>query len=260
MDTTKPAREHTVGVVAELAGVSVRTLHHYDEIGLLEPSDRSTAGYRLYSTEDLRRLQRILFYRELDFDLGTIATILADPKITDEDRLRQQRHLLADRITRHQAMIATIDKELAARKLGMNLTPQERLEVFGGTRLEDNADRAEQRWGESPLWRQRQQRASNYSQQDWTQIRAEQAGIHQSLLDAMRAGTPATAPAVMDLAEQHREHLHRRFHDCDHDTHRELAAAYLANERIGLNFDDVAPGLSRYIHDAIIANANRQTT
>jgi DNA-binding transcriptional MerR regulator len=62
------ATEYTVGVVAELAGVSVRTLHHYDEIGLLEPNERSAAGYRLYSTDDLRRLQRILFYRELDFD------------------------------------------------------------------------------------------------------------------------------------------------------------------------------------------------
>lgn len=69
----------------------------------------------------------------------------------------------------------------------------------------------------------------------------------------MNAGTPATAPAVMDLAEQHRHHLERWFHDCDYDVHRQLAAVYLANERLGLNFDDVAPGLSRYIHDTIIA-------
>jgi MerR family transcriptional regulator, thiopeptide resistance regulator len=64
----------------------------------------------------------------------------------------------------------------------------------------------------------------------------------------------------MDLAEQHRHHLARWFHDCDYDVHRQLAAVYLANERIDLNFDDVAPGLSRYIHDAIIANADRAAT
>ncbi|GAA5064535.1 DNA-binding transcriptional MerR regulator [Thermocatellispora tengchongensis] len=249
--------EYTVGVVVELAGVSVRTLHHYDEIGLLEPSERSAAGYRLYSGEDLRRLQRILFYRELDFDLGTIGAILADPARTDADRLREQRRLLTGRIERYQAMVAVIDRELDARRLGITLTPEERLEVFGGTRLEDNAAQAERRWGGSEQWRQRQRRTSGYAAEDWLEIRREQAGIHQRLLDAMRAGAPATDPAVMDLAEEHRLHIDRRYHDCDHDTHRALARSYLANERIGLNFDDVAPGLSRYVHDAIIANAER---
>jgi len=252
--------EHTVGVVAELTGVSVRTLHHYDEIGLLEPSDRSAAGYRLYSADDLRRLQRILFYRELDFDLGTIGAVLAEPGVSDEDRLRTQRELLGERIARYQAMTAVIDRELAARKLGLTLTPQERLEVFGSTRLEDNADRAEQRWGGTEQWRQRQRRASAHSARDWLAIRAEQSGIHQRLLDAMRAGVPATSPTAVDLAEEQRLHLHRWFHDCDHDTHRRLAAAYLANERIGRNYDDMAPGLSRYVHDAITANADRATT
>jgi DNA-binding transcriptional MerR regulator len=251
------AKEYTVGVVAELAGVSVRTLHHYDEIGLLEPNERSAAGYRLYSADDLRRLQRILFYRELDFDLDVIGVILADPALTDVDRLNEQRRLLTERIAHHEAMITVIDRELNARKLGISITPEERLEVFGSTRLEDNAVHAEQRWGDSEMWRQRQRRASKYSAEDWLEIRAEQSGIHQRLLDAMRAGTPATDPAVMDLAEEHRSHLDRRFHDCDHDAHRVLAKSYLANERIGRNYDDMAPGLSRYVHDAIIANADR---
>ena len=249
--------EYTVGAVAELAGVSVRTLHHYDEIGLLEPEERTAAGHRQYSADDLRRLQRILFYRELDFDLDTIGTILDDPERTDADRLDEQRRLLTERIARHQAMVALIDQELKARKLGLTLTPRERLEVFGNTRLEDNADRAERQWGGSERWAQRRDRAAGYTAEDWKAIRAEQSVIHQRLLDAMRAGTPATDPAVMDLAEEQRLHLHRWFHDCDHDTHRTLARAYLANERIGLNFDDVAPGLSRYIHDAINANADR---
>jgi MerR family transcriptional regulator, thiopeptide resistance regulator len=248
--------EYTVGAVAELAGVSVRTLHHYDEIGLLEPSDRNAAGYRLYSPADLTRLQRILFYRELDFDLATIATMLTD---TDEDQLHRQRDLLTGRITRHQAMVTAIDRELNARKLGLTLTAQERLEVFGSTRLEDNADRAEQRWGSTESWAQRRRRVATYTKQDWLTIRAELADIHQRLHDAMRAGTPPTDPVVMDLAEQHRQHQARWFHDCDHDTHRQLAIAYRDNERIGLNLDDVVPGLSQYVHDAINANADRAT-
>jgi MerR family transcriptional regulator, thiopeptide resistance regulator len=200
-------------------------------------------------------LQRILFYRELDFDLATIATMLTD--VSDDDQLRHQRDLLTERVIRHQAMVAAIDRELNARKLGITLTARERLEVFGSTRIEDNAVRAEERWGGTEAWLRQRQRVSNYSQQEWLTIRTEQADIHQRLLDAMRAGTPADAPAVMDLAERHRRHRERWFHDCDYDTHRQLAAAYRDNERIGLNFDDVAPGLSKYVYDAITANAGR---
>jgi DNA-binding transcriptional MerR regulator len=252
--------EHTVGVIAELTGISIRTLHHYDEIGLLEPDGRSAAGYRLYSPEDLRRLQQILFYRELDFDLGSIAEILADPATTADDHLRRQRGLLTDRITRHRAMVTAIDRELAAHSLGITLSAAERLEVFGNTRLEDNAARAEQRWGDTATWRQRQERGAGRTKDDWLALRTEQNDIHLRLLDHMRRDVPADDPAVLDIAEEHRRHIHRWWHDCDHDTHDELARAYLANERIGRNYDDMAPGLSRYIHDAIIANSARAAT
>lgn len=251
------AEDYTVGTVAELTGISVRSLRHYDETGLLRPGRRSAAGYRLYSPDDLRRLQRIAFYRELGFGLDAIAAILADPRMKDEDHLERQRQLLSGQIARCQAMLAAVDKELAARKLGMFLTPQERLEVFGSTRLEDRAGEAEQRWGGTPQWEQRQQRAAGYTREDWLRLRAEQAGIHQRILNAMNDGVPATDPAVMDLAEEHRQHLHRWRHDCDYDTHRELAEAYRANERLGRNYDDMAPGMSQYIHDAIIANCQR---
>jgi MerR family transcriptional regulator, thiopeptide resistance regulator len=258
MDVNENDRtEYPIGAVAELAGVSVRTLHHYDEIGLLEPSERSLAGYRLYSPADLQRLQRILFYRELDFDLTTITAMLSEPGTTDEDQLHRQRDLLSGRIARHQAMITVIDRELNARKLGLTLTPKERLEVFGGTLLEDNASRAERQWGQTPDWQQRKERVAGHTVEDWRAIRTEQADIHQRMLDAMRAGTPPTDSVVMDLAERHRAFLERWFHDCDHEVHRRIAVAYRDNERIGLNLDDVAQGLSRYVHDAIIANADR---
>jgi DNA-binding transcriptional MerR regulator len=246
--------EYTVGAVAELTGISVRTLHHYDEIGLLEPSERSPAGYRLYSEADLRTLQRILFYRELDFDLSAIAAILGDPAT---DHLAEQRRLLADRITRHQTMVAVIDKELTARELGMTITPEERLEIFGSTQLEDNAGEILARWGDTERFRQPRERTAGYRCEDWLALQAEQADIHQRLAAAMTAGVAADSPEVMDLAEEHRRHLDRWRHDCDHATHRELARAYLANQRSGRNYDDMVPGLSRYIHDAIMANADR---
>jgi DNA-binding transcriptional MerR regulator len=204
------AEDYTVGVVAGLTGVSVRTLHHYDQTGLLQPGQRNAAGYRMYSPEDLQRLQRILFYRELGFGLEAIAAILADSESTNRDHLQRQRQLLADRIARCQVMMAVIDKELLARKMGLSLTPQERLEIFGSTRLEDHASQAERRWGGTAQLAQRQHRTSGYTRQDWLQLRTEQASIHQRLLDAMKDGLPATDPAVMDLAEEHRQHAATR--------------------------------------------------
>jgi len=244
------AEDYTVGAVAELTGVSVRTLHHYDETGLLRPSGRTAAGYRLYSPQDLQRLQRVLFYRELGFGLDTIAVIIDDPESTDADHLRRQRQLLAARVARCQALAAVIDKELSVRKLGISLTPQERLEVFGSTLLADLADQAEQRFGADAEWPE-QQRTSGYTLPDWQELLTESASIHHRLLDAMNDGVPAGDPAVMDLAEQQRQHIDRWFHDCGHDTHRRYAQGYLAND------DANAPGLWQYIHDAIIANCDR---
>ncbi len=242
------AKDYTVGAVAELTGVSVRTLHHYDEVGLLQPSGRNAAGYRLYSPEDLRRLQRVLFYRELGFSLDTIAVIVADPWSADGDHLRRQRQLLAARIARCQAMVAAIDKELSVRKVGISLTPQERLEVFGRLhlRLEDLADEA----GADVEWAQ-QQRMSVYTAQDWQELAGESASIHARLLDAMNAGVPAGDPAVMDLAEEQRQHFDRWFHDCDHEIHRRCAEGWLEAG------DDRDPALWQYIHDAVIANCQR---
>jgi len=97
--------EYTVGEVAHLSHISVRTLHHYDGIGLLTPSGRSAAGYRLYSDADLRRLQRILFYRELEFGLDETAEMLADPDAGAGDHLRRQHRLLRQRQSRDQALL-----------------------------------------------------------------------------------------------------------------------------------------------------------
>ncbi|MFI6042914.1 MerR family transcriptional regulator [Nocardia sp. NPDC051321] len=249
--------EYTVGTIAELTGVSIRTLHHYDEIGLLEPSARSAAGYRLYSDTDLQRLQRILFYRELDLGLPEITTVLADPTIDDADHLRRQHELLTAKTTRYQSMIASIDKELAARRIGITLTPTERLSVLGVDKLIDRADEITQKWGNTEEFAQRRDRTLHYTRQDWLTLCTEQAAIHQNLADAMQSGVPATSPQAMDLAEQHRQHLTRWFHDCPYEAHRTLATVYRTNQRSGLNYDDMAPGLSQYIHDAILANANR---
>lgn len=255
-----PDTEYTVGAAADVTGVSVRALHHYDEIGLLRPSRRNPAGYRIYSPDDLQRLQSIAFYRELGFDLADIAEILGDPDTTDEDHLRRQRELIDEQAGRLQAMLKLIDEELSARASGIALTPEQRREVFGDRRFTDHGEQARRQWGQTEPFAQRQQRTARYTKADWLQLRTELHAIHQGLADALLSGVPPTDPVAMDLAERHREHTDKWFHDCSHDTHVELAEHYRANRRRGRNYDDMVPGLSQYVHDAIHANHKRFAT
>ena len=124
--------EHlTVGRVAELAGVTVRTLHHYDEIGLVQPSARTAAGYRAYSAGDVERLREVLAYRRLGFGLREIADLVDDPATDAAARLRRLRGLLLEQRDRAAAMVTAIDGELEARARGIRTTPEEQLRMFG---------------------------------------------------------------------------------------------------------------------------------
>jgi DNA-binding transcriptional MerR regulator len=149
---------YSVGQVAALAGVTIRTLHHYDEVGLLSPGGRSAAGYRIYEDSDLERLQQILIYRKFGFTLKEISTIVDDRRTDAVGHLRRQRGLLTERIKRLSAMVDAIDHEMEARTIDIRLTPEERFEVFGEFRPEDYAEEAEQRWGETESYKESQRR------------------------------------------------------------------------------------------------------
>ncbi|MFJ7967776.1 methyltransferase domain-containing protein [Streptomyces sp. NPDC096324] len=124
--------EHlTVGRVAELAGVSVRTLHHYDEIGLVRPSARTPVGYRAYATGDVQRLREVLAYRRLGFGLREIADLVDDPATDAVTHLHRLRGLLLEQRDRAAAMVTAIDRELEARSMGIRTTPEEQLTMFG---------------------------------------------------------------------------------------------------------------------------------
>jgi DNA-binding transcriptional MerR regulator len=124
--------EHlAVGRLAELAGVTVRTLHHYDEIGLVCPSARTAAGYRAYSAGDVERLREVLAYRRLGFGLREIADLVDDPATDAVAHLHRLRGLLLEQRGRADAVVAAIDRELTARAKGMAVTPEEQLGAFG---------------------------------------------------------------------------------------------------------------------------------
>jgi DNA-binding transcriptional MerR regulator len=245
--------------VSELSGISVRALHHYDEIGLLVPTVRSPAGYRLYSPDDLQRLRQILLYRELDFRLEEIADMLASPDAGTDDHLRRQHALLRARRDRTAALIGAIESEMEARKMGMSLTPEEQLEIFGTDNIEEHAAEAEQRWGHTHAWQQSRRKAAAYTKQDWITIKAEADANIEGFAAAIRSGEPSDGPVAMDLAEAHRSHLSRWFDDCGYDMHRGLAELYVSDPRFTASYDEIEPGFSQYVHDAIMANADRHS-
>lgn len=248
---------YSVGQVAGLAGVTVRALHHYGQIGLLVPQDRSGAGYRRYADEDLQRLQHILFYRELGFSLEDIATILDRPGADTGGHLRQQRDLLHKRISRLQAMIAAVDKELEAHTMGIQLTPEEKFEIFGPNYSEDYEAEAQQRWGDTAAWEQSQARTAQFSKQDWVQVKESGDQLNQRLAQEMAKGSAPSSSAAMDLAEEHHRSI-EVFYDCPYPMHRGLGDMYVSDERFTSQYEQVAPGLAQWLRDAIHANADRQ--
>jgi len=251
-----PIMSYSVGQVAELAGVTVRTLHHYGQIGLLEPQDRTGAGYRQYSEDDLDRLRHILFYRELGFSLDDIATILNDPGAGTSAHLRRQRELLTNRIGRLQTMVAAVDKELEAHTMGIQLTPEEKFEIFGPNYSEDYETEAEQRWGETDAWKQSQARTSKFTKQQWIEIKESGDDLNRRLAAAMAGGAAPDSVEAMDLAEEHRRGI-EVFYDCSYQMHRGLGDMYLADERFTRTYEEITPGLAQWLRDAIHANADR---
>jgi MerR family transcriptional regulator, thiopeptide resistance regulator len=249
--------QYTVGDVARFSSVSVRTLHHYDEIGLLAPSGRSDAGYRLYSDSDLARLRQILFYRELGFGLERIAQMLAAPDAGVDGHLRHQHRLLRERLSRTQALLNAIEYEMEARNMGISLSREEQFEIFGTDQLDERMQEAGERWGDTDAFKESQRRTAAYTKEDWVAIKREADENIQAFSDAIKAGEPADGPAAMDLAEAHRQHISRWFYDCDARQHSSLAELYVSDSRFSEPWEKIAPGFSQYVHDAILANAGR---
>ena len=247
-----------VGQVAAAAGVSVRTLHHWDAVGLLVPSGRTAAGYRTYAPADLERLRQVLTYRELGFSLEDVRRLLDDPAVDALDHLRRQQSLLADRIARLQSVAALVSRAVEARSMGIELDPHELREVFGDEDPTQHAEEARERWGDTDAYAQSHARTSSYSKQDWLEVKAEGEDVERRFAEAMRSGVPADSEQAMDVAEEHRQQISRNFYDCPPEMHAGLGRMYVEDERFTAHYERRATGLARYVSDAVQANAARQ--
>ncbi|MGE2833195.1 MerR family transcriptional regulator [Mycobacterium sp. SMC-4] len=248
--------ELTVGEVAQRFGITVRTLHHYDEIGLLRPSRRAASGYRVYTAADLTRLSHIIVYRRLDLPLDEIASLLDDGD--EVSHLRRQRQRVTSRLDNMKRLLEAIDQALEKAMSKTPMTDDDMRELFGDG-FDDYQAEAEQKWGETEEWKESQRRAKSYSKEDWVQIKAEGEAVEKALADAFRSGLPPDSEEAMNAAEQHRLHVNRWFYDCPPAFHRNLADMYVSDPRYVATYDESfgLPGLAAYCRDAMHANADR---
>jgi DNA-binding transcriptional MerR regulator len=245
---------YTVGDVSRMTRVSVRALHHYDEIGLVRPSSRTDAGYRLYTAGDLERLQQVLFYRALGFALAEIARLLSDPDLDRRRVLMVQRELIVKRAEEAHTLVSLIDRTIAALDGGDAMTHEQLFDGFDPSAYEDEV---QQRWGGTREYEESARRTRAHTKEDWKAIEAESGAISETLAAAMDAGVPASDPKAMDAAERHRQHISRWFYPCSYEVHVGLGEMYVADSRFAASYERVRPGLTQYVRDAIRANAAR---
>jgi DNA-binding transcriptional MerR regulator len=243
----------TVGQVAERFAVTVRTLHHYDEVGLLRPTRRSAVGYRLYTDADITRLQHVIVYRRLGFTLDEIALVLDDPDADVASHLRRQRDAVMSRLDELSDLVVAIDRALEAEMSGIGLTREEQQELFGDGFSEEYQAEARERWGDTDQWKQSQARTARYTKADWEAVKAETDAVNDGFAAAKRSGAALDSEAARAAAEAHGRHIHDRFYDLSPEMHLCLARMYLADERFTAYYDDLEPGLAQYVHDAIEA-------
>jgi DNA-binding transcriptional MerR regulator len=247
---------NTVGAVATLTGVSVRTLHHYDHIGLVVPSVRTPAGYRGYTDADVERLHLVLVYRSVGMPLDEIRALLDDSDADVLGHLRRQHALLLEQAERLQHTIKAVEELMNAHREGIQLTAEEQVEIFGTTAFgEEYAAEAEERWGDTDAWKQSQQRVSKFSKQDWIAIKAEGDALLAALAQAKRDGVEPGSAEANELAARHRASI-ERFYDCGDEMHRCLVEMYLADERFTRYYDDAEPGLAQFLHDIVVESVS----
>lgn len=245
----------TVGQAAARLGVTVRALHHWDEIGLAAPSARSYSGYRMYAPQDVERLQRIVVYRELGLPLDDIRTILDDPDADPVTTLRIQREQLAERIARLTALDADLSRMIDAHERGLPLSAEEQKEALGPEWDTDWPLQARERYGDSLEWRLYAERSASRSAADWAAIAEVARAFDRSLADAMDAGVEPGSPEGNALVDRHRDEFSAYF-PITREMQVVLGRMFEADAAYAGHYDDIRPGLAAWFRRLIDAEAH----
>ena len=247
----------TVGEVSTLLGVSVRALHHWDESGLVHPSRRSDAGYRLYCETDIMRIQQVLVYRQTGMSLADIKEVLDEPGADAVTHLRRQRELLQGQVSHLQQMLLSIDTILDMQQLGGRLSLAETVEIWGTDWDPVYLAEAQAKWGDTEEWAESARRKARMTRADWEQAHSESVALETALAEAMHSGVEPGSPEANALARWHRKDLNRWF-EVSTSKQVVIARSYVADERYARYYDKRAPGLAAWVKDVIDAGARSE--
>ena len=228
---------------AEITGVSVRTLHYYDEIGLLRPADVDrVTGYRFYDDQSLLRMQEILFYRELGFSLKSIGEILSSPNYDKDKALKEQKQLLVLQKERLERLIDAIDN--AAK--GENV-----MKAFDNSEFEKYKSEAQKRWGNTDAYKEHAQKTKNYGKDKWNSLIADMDDIFREYAVCMIDGNDSNAEESQSLVKKLQNHISENYYTCTKEILFGLGQMYVADERFKNNIDKHADGTAAYVSEAI---------
>ena len=227
---------------AEFTGVSVRTLHYYDEIGVLKPAFvDSTTGYRYYNENSLLRMQEILFYRELDFSLKSIGEILSSPNYDKSKALKEQKQLLTLKKERLERLIFAIDGALK----GENI-----MNAFDNSEFEKYKSEVQEKWGETEAYRQYEENTKNYSEEKWNDLSEGMEHIMAEFAVCMKKGSPDSDEA-QNLVKMLQNHITSNYYLCTNEILSGLGQMYVGDERFKSNIDKHISGTAEFICKAI---------
>ncbi|WP_368499219.1 MerR family transcriptional regulator [Herbiconiux sp. A18JL235] len=246
--------ELTVGATAAVLGLTVRTLHHWDEIGIARPTSRSAAGYRLYTEADLERLRRIVVYRELGLGLDEVRAVLDDPATDVVSALRAQRAQLAERVERLTALGGELDTMITAHERGIVLSDEEQTAAFGPGWNPSWPAEARERWGDSAEWQQYAERSAGRAPGDWKAVADASAAAERALAEAMAAGVEPGSPEADELVERHRAAFSAYF-PISRSKHVVLGRLYEGDPAFAAHYDGLRPGLAAWLRRSIDASA-----
>jgi DNA-binding transcriptional MerR regulator len=245
---------YKVKEVADMAGISVRMLHHYDKIGLLRPESVSPAGYRLYTDKDLENLQQVLFFKELEFSLQEIKGIISSPNFDRKHTLKAHQSLLIKKKERLEEIIKTVEKTIQSIEGGTKMAKKEMFNAFDMSEIEKHqakyAEEARQKYGNSDAYKESKRKTSQYSKEDWAKITAEQDENYKRIA-AFIDKDPAD-PEVQKAIEKNRQHITNYFYNCTPEIFRGLGDLYVNDERFTANIDKYKPGLAKFLREAIL--------
>ena len=247
----------TVGEVSTLLGVSVRALHHWDETGLVHPSRRSAAGYRLYCETDIMRIQQVLVYRQTGMSLADIKMVLDEPETDAMTHLHRQRELVQGQISHLQQMLNSIDMVMDIQQSGARISVAEMAEIWGTDWDPVYIEEAHAQWGDTEDWAESYRRKARMSRADWERAHEETVALETALAEAMRSGVKPGSPEANALARWHRKDFNRWF-EVSASKQVLIARGYVADERYARYYDKRAPGLAAWLKDVIDASARSE--